>query len=361
MGKPLTIELVELDSIRIDGDTQPREAICEETVAEYAETLAAGGDLPPLDVVRDGVNLWLWDGFHRWHAHRRIGNDRVPVVARSGTLDDARWWCLSANAVHGLRRTNADKRRAVELALAMRPDLSDRAIAEHCGVSHTFVQNMRDQLSGNGCQMQARTVTRGGTTYTQDTSNIGKRPGPTGNGQQATEQETQAVLDQWQDAPVGTTVEVVLPPREALRDEVGLPVPEALASVFEARESFDELVRALRLVQQRIGELADEPAGARLAEDLAYKHGSSQGREVLKGYSVHLQNAISQLTWGRPYVSICPYCHREGGKPRRACKACGGADWVTRRAWEGCPEVDREAARLDRLEEAGELTPEGEA
>lgn len=359
MGKPLTIELVELDSIRIDGDTQPREAICEETVAEYAETLAAGGDLPPLDVVRDGVNLWLWDGFHRWHAHRRIGNDRVPVVARSGTLDDARWWCLSANAVHGLRRTNADKRRAVELALARRPKLTDRAIAAHCGVDHKTVTAIRASLSvGEIPQQEEKRTGADGKQYRATKS---KRPGPTGNGQQATEQETQAVFDQWQDAPVGTTAEAVLPAREVVRDEVGLPVPEALASVFEARESFDELVRALRLVQQRIGELADEPAGARLAEDLAYKHGSSQGREALKGYSVHLQNAISQLTWGRPYVSICPYCHREGGKPRRACKACGGADWVTRRAWEGCPEVDREAARLDRLEEAGELTPEGEA
>lgn len=49
---------------------------------------------------------------------------------------------------HGLRRTNADKRRAVMAALA-HPNgrgLSDRLIAEHCGVSDPFVGTVRAEL-----------------------------------------------------------------------------------------------------------------------------------------------------------------------------------------------------------------------
>jgi len=52
--------------------------------------------------------------------------------------------------------------------------LSDRQIAEHCGVSQQFVSKPRGELSYNGCKI--RQVTRGGTTYEQDTANIGKSP-----------------------------------------------------------------------------------------------------------------------------------------------------------------------------------------
>lgn len=41
---------------------------------------------------------------------------------------------LSANATHGLKRSNSDKRRCVEIALKEWPKLSARRIAEMCGV-----------------------------------------------------------------------------------------------------------------------------------------------------------------------------------------------------------------------------------
>ena len=72
-------------------------------------------------------------------------------------------------------RTNVEKRTAVEAALEAHPGKSDRAIAAEVGVSHTFVSKVREELSGNGCQMpETRTVTRGEQTYIQNTANIGK-------------------------------------------------------------------------------------------------------------------------------------------------------------------------------------------
>lgn len=52
---------------------------------------------------------------------------------------------------------------------------SDRAIAEHCGVSDRMVNKYREKLevSANLSQIGEREVTRNGTTYTQDTTNIG--------------------------------------------------------------------------------------------------------------------------------------------------------------------------------------------
>ena len=54
---------------------------------------------------------------------------------------------VSANASNGLRRTNADKRRSVEIALQEFGDLSSRAIAELCGVNPQTVINIRPEVS----------------------------------------------------------------------------------------------------------------------------------------------------------------------------------------------------------------------
>ena len=54
-----------------------------------------------------------------------------------------------ANSAHGLRRTNDDKRRAVEMLLSDEEwsKRSDRWIAEKCGVHHDTVGSYRKQLS----------------------------------------------------------------------------------------------------------------------------------------------------------------------------------------------------------------------
>lgn len=57
---------------------------------------------------------------------------------------DALKAALSANAAHGIRRGNADKRRAVEIALREFPKLSSRMIAELCGVSDKTVGTVRE-------------------------------------------------------------------------------------------------------------------------------------------------------------------------------------------------------------------------
>ena len=52
-------------------------------------------------------------------------------------------FALSANATLGRRRTNEDKRRCAKIALEEFPKLSSRAIADLCGVSHTFIEQIR--------------------------------------------------------------------------------------------------------------------------------------------------------------------------------------------------------------------------
>lgn len=52
---------------------------------------------------------------------------------------------------------------------------SDSAIAKHVGVDHVTVKNWREKLTAS-CEihkMDSRTVTRGDSTYQQNTANIG--------------------------------------------------------------------------------------------------------------------------------------------------------------------------------------------
>ena len=69
-----------------------------------------------------------------------------------GTFRDALALALRANAAHGRRRTNEDKRKAVEKAL-LRPgwnQKSDREVAGLCTVHHQMVSKVRAVLVKNG-------------------------------------------------------------------------------------------------------------------------------------------------------------------------------------------------------------------
>ena len=150
---------IHVDDIALDEDwCQARMALDLATVDTYADLYEDDVDLGPLDVFEvDGV-LYLVDGWHRLKACEQLnkGFVRVRIVGSSNDMEDATKAALSANHKHGLRRTRADKRRCVRLALEaeLYEDLdSNRAMARDLGVSHTFVSEQRKkweaERSGN--------------------------------------------------------------------------------------------------------------------------------------------------------------------------------------------------------------------
>ena len=161
-----------LDQITVDVGTQMRHALDEDTLADYAEAMVAGAVFPPVVVFFDGDTRWLSDGFHRYHAAGRAGHTTLLAEQRVGTRRDALFYACSANASHGLRRTNEDKRKAVTTMLedAEWGGWSNVTIAEHCGVSERLVRSLRPDRSEN---TQRRYLTKHGTEATMNTSRIG--------------------------------------------------------------------------------------------------------------------------------------------------------------------------------------------
>lgn len=173
------MEKLPLSRIKRDKRAQPRAQISETIIAEYLETIRGGVYLPPLRVFYDGDDYWLADGFHRIEARSRNEERFVECSVEPGGLRDAILYSCKANATHGVRRSDDDKRRAV---LTLLEDeewgrWSDRTIAGRCGVSHPFVARIRQEQAAHLETLpdRPRTAARGdGAAYKMKTANIGR-------------------------------------------------------------------------------------------------------------------------------------------------------------------------------------------
>lgn len=170
-------KMLAIAQIRRDGQTQPRQGMNEDVVTDYVAALADNVRFPAVDVMFDGVNYWLFDGFHRVESHLRSGRTEIEVKVHSGTLEQAQWRSYAANQSHGLRRSTADKERAIRAALQHKASqgMSDNALAKHLGVSDKTVTKYRVEMqSASEIPKLSNRTGIDGKTY--DTTNIGKRP-----------------------------------------------------------------------------------------------------------------------------------------------------------------------------------------
>jgi hypothetical protein len=163
------------DVIHTDGGTQPRATTDQSTVTEYSEDMKSGIPFPPVVVYHDGKDYWLADGFHRVLAARVAGIREIEADVQMGTKRDALLYACGANAAHGMRRTNEDKRRVVKRLLedVEWAKWSDREIAKRCRVGPDMVGDLRRSLSENDSEPRTYT-TKHGTEATMKTDRIGK-------------------------------------------------------------------------------------------------------------------------------------------------------------------------------------------
>ena len=154
---------------------QTRLQLSSDTVDDYADAMRNKAKFPPVTVFADAEKdtLWLADGFHRVAAAEMDGYKFVKADVRAGTFADALKFALGANANHGLRRSNADKKHTLEMAWENRRELWPRedgadpsaaVLSEACGISLGTVNrflaevepiSMREVHGANTSQKQA--------------------------------------------------------------------------------------------------------------------------------------------------------------------------------------------------------------
>lgn len=143
-----------IEKLVVEEDFQARaDGTDEDQVDQMVEALKKkAGCLPRIRVthVKD-LGLVVTDGFGRVKAHKKAGIKSIQAVVKKGTRLDAILDCASANKDQlGRHRTNADKRRAVDMVLRELEESDDklttREIADLVGCSHTLVGDRRNAL-----------------------------------------------------------------------------------------------------------------------------------------------------------------------------------------------------------------------
>jgi hypothetical protein len=250
-----------LDVIRIDGDTQPREELDQEMVAEYAELMRDGVAFPPVIVFFDGSNYWLVDGFHRYFATKSNGLVSIECEVKEGTQRDAQLQSMTANSKqHGKPATAKDKRRSV---LRMLKDAewggwSNQKIAEWIGVSKMTVGRIKVSL-GEEKKEEVKYINKHGQEATMKTSKLlGIKPKT-----DVTPPPPELQYDPTQDeiTELGHTIKALEDENTKLKDAIAIGSWDA--SDIEKKDA-EETIKELR---ERIRILEIENASVRESRD----------------------------------------------------------------------------------------------
>ena len=288
---------LKLSEIVTDAGTQVRVCMNEATVAEYAEALAEGAKFPPVVVFHDGNRYLAADGFHRIQAAVKTGMTDIECDIRQGNKAEALRYALGCNAHHGLRRTNADKRHAVELGVREFSDLSDKVLAEMCAVHHELVADVRklNPTESVGLTSPPKRIGQDGRVRRLPPPPV-KRPGGT----------------------VKCTGSTPPPPAQVL-DGIGWPIPNQLTSIWQRSDEVQEMLTMLSRVK---GILRD---GQQNKDKLFLEVNFSSALS-------HLDQAWTDIKTAKPYA-VCPTCQ---GQIPDQCTLCNGRGLISEHRWNTC-------------------------
>jgi hypothetical protein len=281
---------IKLALIQVDHDVQIREATNTDVINEYADNLE---NLPPITVFHDGKTYWLADGFHRFAAATKLNRMKMPCEVLVGTKREAILYACGANSGHGLRRTNEDKRRAVERLLADEEwaSWSDRKIGTAAGVTHVFVAKVRSQVV-------TVTTSKAGRTVTVDTWAEPETEQP------ALEKRTGSDGKQY---PV--------------KNKQPEPQPEPqIEHVASPKDSTDKYA-AHRVTASEINGLASRVR--QWQKDLAEKKRLTGGEYIDIDPIIDKVDVLVRMTRDMAFSGECPACQGKG------CKECRKLGWVS--------------------------------
>ena len=310
----MSVSYLKKESIQTKG-MQIRARLCEETVQEYVDAMAAGAKFPPVIVFHDGTNYWLADGFHRLEAWKRNGVGSVKAEIKEGSRIDALKFAFGANSSHGLRMSNEDKRNAVKMAYENRIAMglgevpSANSIAEMVGVSDPFVTNQlltvrswADATERQGADGKTRSLPIPPNRPPMPVPPGARFPIPPPRGGS---DGGGSPSDRDGDEDQGFGGEDLSPSSVRplhLTDMLGNPVPPNIAELWMRRTELTELVKLLQKGRLAVAKAQD--AGDPL-----------WGNFNFSSVMMHLDNALANVKGAVPHC-VCVYCQGIG------CNSC---------------------------------------
>ena len=297
----MTLDIADLRPI------QTRAATDAATIDEYAEAAQRGAKFPPVSVVSDATRgtLWLADGFHRVAAARKIGKSRIRADVAEGTYADALRLALCANATHGLRRSNADKRHALEMAWENRETLfggdpSQNMLAEMCGISRKTVERFMAEkvatLSQPGTPVQPMQMSQPGTPANGTRAPVPVRRTIGRDGKTY----TRAIP-----APQATShAPAYSHAKGVMTDRFGVEIPIEIRDAFKMETVRDEIEKHLAQAARTLKRALDDK--------------DPSVTQFRQADLIDIQNAVRTAKFTRPWC-VCRICQGNG---RGSCAAC---------------------------------------
>ena len=338
-----TVRQVLIPSIKIETESQSRVRIRANVVNDYAKAMnlqLREGDwsFPPVILFEEGDNYWIGDGFHRIQAAIKLRLTEIPADVRPGTQRDALLLSISANTDHGLPRTNADKRRAVQILLAD-PEWgqwSDREIARRCQVGNRFVGRLRNGASVSGTQMRIQKVKRGDTVYEMKAKPNVDRDETVSDPLQTEDPVTEGNPCE----SASTTVTT---------DCVGIPLRPEVAEVFASNTDFQAAAEMHAQLAKVVDRIAHSPGSELFRQHLVPKRENGQLTFCSRSLNCFLKELAAV-----PHCGYCPRCHiAKAGRPNPRCQLCHGRGWLSREEFELCPEHERQEVMKLKQSKAG--------
>ena len=306
----MQITQIEISSLVTKG-LQTRDGLANAVVKDYAESARAGSKLPPVTVIRETVpapdpaapaphpdadasvrlRYYLVDGYHRVAAAERLGLTTIDAEVIDGDFTAALRLALKANAEHGLRRTNADKRNALRMAWENREALfggtpTKEMLAEACAVSRSTVKRFYSHIQKGSKEPLFNRVCKDGRKY---------RLNP--------------------HSPLPTPQSPTPNPHSPTTDRFGVEIPANLLAAFELSR-YRDIVRMLR-------EALTAVEAEQEACNLAFAKVSQSTR-------ITMRNAAEDLKAELPFC-VCRICGGAG------CRACGNIGVQTKAEYDRNP------------------------
>lgn len=301
------LKTIKIEDLRIDGGTQQR-PIDEATVAKYKTMMTEGDKFPPMEVVYDGLDNWLWDGFHRFFAMMQMNLKETEVTITKGLQKDAVFFSYGANKIHGMPRGVGVAGEIVKKMLQNTDysTMSFRQIAKHVGVTHPYVSKLakgirddHEEIGACGNQLPDRNADSNSETKVERSETL-----KVTRGDQTYEMKNTAKES------------------EKLYDMTGEIVPDNIKEIFIRADEFKSMIadynKHLRIIKK-----------AKEDGDVLYKHLSFDSVIAM------INDAKRAIRFSMPYA-VCPYCFNDANNKK--CLPCKGSGWVPEAIWKNIPQ-----------------------